>query len=123
MRSRSSRIVIASAWLLAALGAVPTGAQQPATPAWFRARLEGRLDKRALPSVERVIDSAYALGIPAEPLVDKALEGQSKGAASEQIVAAVRRLAGELATAREALGTNSLTSELAAGALALRSGV
>ena len=123
MRSRSSRFVMASAWLLAALGAVSTGAQQPAAPAWFRARLEGRLDKRTLPSVERVIDSAYATGIPAEPLVDKALEGVAKGGSGEAIVQAVRRLAGELTTARAVLGGTSLPGELSAGALALRAGV
>jgi hypothetical protein len=114
---------MASAWLLAALGAVPTGAQQPATPAWFRARLEGRLDKRALPQVERVIDSAFALGIPAEPLVDRALEGAAKGVPAEAIVRAVRLLAVDLTTARQALGPKSLPAELTAGAYALRAGV
>jgi hypothetical protein len=124
MSSRSSRIVLASAWLLAAVGAVPVLAQPPVgTPAWLRARLQGRLDQRALTAVERVIDSAYAEGIPAEPLVDRALEGAAKRAPSDLIVRAVRNLAVDLTTARVALGANSLPSELAAGADALRAGV
>jgi hypothetical protein len=123
MRSRSSRIVIASAWLLAAFGALPTGAQQPVAPASYHQRLDGRLDKRTLPVVERVVDSALAQGIPAEPLVDRALEGAAKNAPGEAIIREVRRLAADLGVARQALGLQSLSSELSAGALALRGGV
>ncbi|AHG92076.1 hypothetical protein J421_4539 [Gemmatirosa kalamazoonensis] len=123
MRSRSSRFVLASAWLLAALGAVPTGAQQPVTPAWFRARLEGRLDKHTLPTVERIVDSAFARGIPAEPLVDRALEGAAKGAPGEAIIREVRKLVVDLAIAREKLGPQSFAGELSAAAMALRGGV
>lgn len=123
MRSRGSRIVMASACLLAALGAVPTGAQQPTAPASYRARLEGRLDKHTLPAVQRVLDSAFAQGIPAEPLVDRALEGAAKNAPAEAIIREVRRLATDLGVARQALGLQSLSSELTAGALALRGGV
>ena len=122
MTPRSSRIV-ASVWLLAALGAVPAGAQQPTAPAWLRARLEGRLDARARASVERVIDSAYAAGLPAEPLVDKALEGAAKGAKADLILRAVRSLAVDLGVARATLGTTALPAELTAGAGALRAGV
>jgi hypothetical protein len=100
-------------------------AQPPAsgTPAWLRARLESRLDARTRAVVERVIDSARAAGVPSEPLVSKALEGASKKASSRQIVAAVERLAGALTTARLALGNESLTSELDAGAQAVQAGV
>lgn len=93
------------------------------TPAWLRARLDGRLDGRTRAAVGRVVDSAYAAGIPAEPLVDKALEGASKRASGDAILRAVRQLAADLATARQALGTNSLVGELAGGAAALRAGV
>jgi hypothetical protein len=37
-------------------------------------------------------------GLPSEPLIHRALEGAMKNAASERIVAAVRRLAGDLGT-------------------------
>lgn len=94
-----------------------------ATPAWLRARLDGRLDGRTRAAVERVLDSAYIAGIPAEPLVDKALEGASKRASGEAIVRAVRTLAGDLTAARGVLGTGSLPSELTAAAAALRAGV
>jgi hypothetical protein len=102
------------------------GAQAPAaavTPSWLRARLDGRFDPRARAALERVIDSALVAGVPAEPLVDKALEGASKGAPAEAVLRAVRTLAGDLAVARQSLGTNSLVGELSAGATALRAGV
>lgn len=94
-----------------------------ATPPWIRARLDGRLDARTRAAVERVVDSAYIAGVPAEPLVDKALEGASKRAPGDLIVRAVRTLALALGTARQQLGANALPSELTAGAAAVRAGV
>jgi hypothetical protein len=114
---------------LAAAAPGGAGAQAPAadppvtTPAWLRARLDGRFDARARAALERVIDSALVAGVPAEPLVDKALEGASKGAPTDAVLRAVRGLAGDLAAARQALGTGSLVGELSAGAAALRAGV
>lgn len=102
-------------------GAPTTAAR--GTPAWLRARLDARFDARTRAALERLIDSAYAAGVPAEPLVDKALEGASKGAPTEAVLRAVRGLAGDLATARTALGNGSLVGELSAGAAALRAGV
>lgn len=99
------------------------GAAGRGTPTWLRARLDARFDARARAALERLIDSAYAAGIPAEPLVDKALEGASKGAPTEAVLRAVRGLAGDLATARTALGNGSLVGELSAGAAAIRAGV
>ena len=95
----------------------------PATPAWLRARLDGRFEPRLRAAIERVIDSAYVAGVPAEPLVDKALEGASKGAPPEAVLRAVRGLAGDLAVARQSLGGGSLVGELSAGAAALSAGV
>lgn len=122
MSSRVRRTILSGVWLLATLGAVPLGAQQP-TPAWLRARLDGRFDAKGRAAIERIIDSAYASGIPAEPLVDKALEGRSKGAAPDAIVRVLRSLAIDLASAQRALGTNSLSKEIETGADALRIGV
>jgi hypothetical protein len=115
----------------AASGADAVGAQTvvaqaggPAvTPPWLRARLDGRFDPRVRAALERVIDSALVAGVPAEPLVDKALEGASKGASPDAVLRAVRGLASDLAAARQLLGSNSLVGELSAGASALRAGV
>ena len=86
-------------------------------------RLERRLDPDTRAAVEAVIDSARGAGLPVESLVDRALEGASKHAVPARIVAAVRRLAAELGSARAALGTASSSAELEAGASALRAGV
>lgn len=81
-----------------------------------------RLAPDARSQVSGVIDSARAAGLPADPLVNRALEGASKGAAAPLIVQAVRRLAADLGRAREALGPTAGTVELAAAADALRAG-
>jgi len=112
--------VVAAVLLLHAPARLPAQQGQGATP---DARLSGRLDARTRAAVVHVIDSAAAVGLPAEPLVDKALEGASKRAAGERIVAAVRRLAGELGAARLALGQRASEGELVAGASALHGGV
>jgi hypothetical protein len=86
------------------------------------ARLTGRLSPAARAEVETLLDSARRDGLPLEPLVDRALEGAIKGADDARIIAAVRRLAGELAAAREAFGPGVADPEIAAGASALRAG-
>jgi hypothetical protein len=85
-------------------------------------RLGGRLDERTRTAVAALVDSARAAGLPGNPLVNKALEGASKGADGARITAAVRALAGDLARARAALGEASTEAELVAGAAALRAG-
>ena len=77
-------------------------------------------DTRA--AIAALLDSARAGGLPTEPLLDRALEGAAKGASSEQIVIATRRLAGNLARARDALGAKASPAELESGAAALRAG-
>jgi hypothetical protein len=99
--------------LVAVARTLPAAAQDP--------RLS-RLDPATQAAVVVIIDSARAAGLPAEPLVDRALEGSTKRATGELIVAAVRRLAAQLGRAREILGTASSASELEAGAAALRAG-
>jgi len=85
-------------------------------------RLAGRLDGETALAVTQIVDSARAARLPTEPLVAKALEGASKGAPGERIVAAVRAYAGALRTARNAL-SGSAEAEIIAGAGALLSGV
>jgi hypothetical protein len=84
-------------------------------------RLE-RLDPAARPPVVQLVDSARAMGLPTESLVQRALEGAAKGAPAASIVAAVRRLAADLGRARDALGPDAVPAELDAGAAALRAG-
>jgi hypothetical protein len=94
-------------------------------PAAARAQTEqlgGRLDERTRAAVAALVDSARAAGLPGNPLVNKALEGASKGADGARITAAVRALAGDLTRARGALGAASTEAELVAGAAALRAG-
>ncbi|HKC48949.1 MAG TPA: hypothetical protein VKB63_15205 [Gemmatimonadales bacterium] len=86
-------------------------------------RLLHRLDSTTLAAVGAVMDSARTAGLPVEPLVQRALEGAAKHAEPDRIVAAVRRLTGELGLARAALGRESSPAELDAGASALRAGV
>jgi len=108
----SKTLLIAAALL--AVTAVPSVAQD--------ARLARRLDAATYAQVQGELDSARLAGLPTEPLVERALEGASKNAAGPRIVAAVHRLAGDLASARRALGETSTTAELEGGASALRAG-
>jgi hypothetical protein len=85
-------------------------------------RLAGRLPEHTRAEVVALVDSARGAGLPADPLVNKALEGASKGADGTRIVAAVRALAGGLARARASLGAGASEPELVAGAAALRAG-
>lgn len=83
------------------------------------ARLSRRLQPETARAVAALVDSARARGVPDEPLVQKALEGASKGAGGDAIVAAVRRLAARIDTARAALGDDASRAELVAAAAAL----
>ena len=85
-------------------------------------RLAGRVPEPARTQVAALVDSATAAGLPGDPLVNKALEGASKGADGARIVAAVRSLAARLRDARAALGASASEAELVAGAAALRAG-
>src|SRR5260370_12436450 len=75
-----------------------------------------RLDPDTRLAVVAVIDSARADGLPVEPLIQRALEGATKGAPEARIVAAVRRLTGDLGIARSALRTDATGPHLEAGA-------
>jgi hypothetical protein len=87
------------------------------------ARLAARLDPPTSAAVAAVVDSARREGLPAEPLVQRALEGSSKGAAGPRITASVRALRERLRTAREALGPAAPEADLVAGAQALAAGL
>ncbi len=112
---RITRLARLGCLTLLALGAAsPLSAQDP--------RLAGRLPASVARVVQQLVDSAVRAALPAEPLVQKALEGESKGADSATIVRAVFALEGRLGTARRSLGGGATDAELVAGAAALRSG-
>ena len=103
-------------WIAGALGVTPRlAAQSP--------RLESRVPAPVLAAVTPIIDSASAAGLPIAPLEQKVLEGVTKQADAARIAAALRRLAGELTVARDALGERATVRELVAGAGALRAGL
>src|SRR3712207_5038973 len=85
----------------------PATAQDP--------RLAARLDSTTRVEVESVLAVARRRGLPVEPLVQKALEGSSKGASGPRIVAAVETMLGDLGRARDALGDQVTAGELVAG--------
>lgn len=99
---------------VALIAAAPAAAQD--------ARLAARLDPPVLDRVTYMLDSVRSTGLPTEPLVDKALEGATKRASGDRILAAVRSLAGDLGAARDALGHGAGEPELVAGAAAIRAG-
>ena len=81
-----------------------------------------RLDRRVQTEVTALVDSARSLGIPSEPVVDKALEGAAKRAPNDRIVNVVRSRFRELVAARGALGSGALDAEIIAAADALHAG-
>jgi hypothetical protein len=105
-------VVLATTLVLA--GGSKAHAQEP--------RLIGKLAEPARSQIDGMLDAARSERLPAEPLVDRALEGAAKGAAPDGIVSAVRRLLGELRSARQAFGETASAAELTAGASALRAG-
>ena len=85
-------------------------------------RLE-RLDPDTRIAVAVLVDSARASGLPAEALIDRALEGVAKQAPAPRIIAAVTTLFANLRDARGALGASATAPELEAGASAIHLGV
>ncbi|MBK6422165.1 MAG: hypothetical protein IPF77_08070 [Gemmatimonadetes bacterium] len=114
MRRPRLRILLALGLATLTTGASRLAAQD--------ARLVARLRPEIRVAVDHLVDSARAAGLPGEPLVRKALEGESKGADSGRIVAAVRTLARLLGDARRSIGPGASEADLVAGAAALRAG-
>jgi hypothetical protein len=81
-----------------------------------------RLDRRVQREVAALVDTARSLGIPSEPVVDKALEGAAKRAPNDRIITVVRSRFRELVAARGALGSGALDAEIIAAADALHAG-
>lgn len=113
MTSRPVRGFIALA--LASVALLPAGAQDP--------RLGTRLDGPSKAAITALVDSARAQGLPVEPLMEKVFEGLGKGADGPRIVAAVRSLTLEMASAHRVLGTVASAEEIKAAASAMHAGV
>lgn len=92
-----------------------------------RSRLAGRVPPAVAAAVSLLVDSAQARGLPAGPLVDKALEGVVKGVAPDRIVPAVRGVLQQLDAAATALrtagGPRAGDDAVEAGAFALDAGL
>jgi hypothetical protein len=110
--SRPPALALLSTLLLSVAGVA--SAQDP--------RLTARLPEPLAIRITHLADSARSVGLPSEPLIQKALEGVSKGADAARIEAAVVALFGALGRAREALGARVGDDVIIAGAQALRLG-
>jgi hypothetical protein len=110
----------------APMAAAVTAATAAATAATVAAttgdRLQ-RLDPSCRERVAALLDSARADSLPVEPLLQRALEGQTKGAPGPRIVQAVQILLLRLRESRRLLGPARGEDELVAGAGCLGAGV
>ena len=113
-QTRANSVILVLIALLSLTLTAVVVAQEP--------RLESRVPDPPRSEINAILDSARAAGLPTEPLVDRALEGVSKGAGPNLVLDAVRRLNTELVAARDALGDQSSDAEIVAGASALRAG-
>lgn len=86
-------------------------------------RLPARLSAPTIAAINAVVDTAKSQGIPIAPLYDKMNEGMAAGADGPQIIAAVRQLSMDLASAHRALGALATADEIKAAAYAMHAGV
>jgi hypothetical protein len=117
-----TRATFLLALLVAGSGAGGPGASSTAAQVGPDERLSRVFgDGVTLRALWEIISDADDLGLPIEPLVQKALEGRSKGAADAQVVDVVRSLRARLSMAAEILGGSADEMKLlpAAGALYL----
>jgi len=112
MLRASAMIVVASV-----LCAPRASAQQPDS------RLVGRLSASAVDSIAALARVASARRLPVEPLIQKALEGHSKGATESVLLDAVRGLLQRLERAATIMGREAVDADLVAAAGAIYLGV
>ena len=86
-------------------------------------RIGTRLDAPSRAAITALVDSARAQGLPIEPLMEKVNQGLAVGADGPRIVAAVRNLTIEMASAHRELGTVASVDEIKAAASAMHAGV
>jgi hypothetical protein len=93
------------------------------TPAADQSVPGAALSPRLRARVDRLADSARAIGVPAEPLYLKAAEGALKGADDDRVAVVVGRMLAELREARRGLGADATSAELMAGASVVHAGL
>lgn len=117
MRPRACTLAaMLASFVIFSLGVAPRANAQE------NSRLTERLDPAVAAAVSEVVEGARALGLPTEPLIQKALEGHSKGASAEAILAAVQALSDDLGAARATLGEGIEDDALLIAAAALDAG-
>jgi hypothetical protein len=114
-RSSARRLALAAAMAAATAAPTKVAAQDR--------RLAARLDSATAGAVTRLADSVRAVGLPSDPLIGVALEGASRRASSERILAAVREYAAALGVARQTLGDSATSDEIVSAAGVLVAGV
>lgn len=90
-------------------------------------RLAGRVSPEIAALVQQLATSAAARGLPVDPLVQKAIEGNAKGVPADRVATALRALSAQLEAAAAAIQqagpTPPDTNAIAAGAFALNAGL
>jgi hypothetical protein len=103
--------------------AMGLGMLLPAVLAAQASTLPPGFDQQTRLVLERIVDSARVAGLPVEPLLARAAEGKLKQASDQQIVSAVRSLAGRFRTIRSELGATLEVAPMTAAATALSVGI
>jgi hypothetical protein len=86
-------------------------------------RIRQAFSPEAVAQIESIVVEAEAAGVPADPLLDKALEGAAKGIPTERVVVALASYSQRLAESRSILGSEYDAASVVAGADALRRGI
>lgn len=86
-------------------------------------RIRQAFSPEAVAQIESIVAEAEAAGVPADPLLAKALEGAAKGVPTERVVAALASYSQRLAESRSLLGSEYDAASVVAGADALRRGI
>jgi hypothetical protein len=121
-----TRILVPTALSLAmlAIASSPGGIRTASAQELSRLeRVRAELPADAARSIERTLAEARRLGIPTDPLIDKALEGAAKQVQPARIVEVVQGLAQRLHHAQQLLDASASPSDITAVADALQRGV
>ena len=112
-------------YALTATGLAQPAAAAPDTilPTPPEVRLARRLQPALIARLQPVIDSARSSNLPVDPLVRKALEGDTKGAGDELIFRAVTALFDRMLLAQAILGKHIVELDYTAAAAAIYAGV
>ena len=96
--------------------------QQPSPLPQVGERLAGRVSPELAALATELGSTAAARGLPAEPIIQKAIEGSAKGVAVERVGLAMRLVLRQLEEAASALDSRD-TVAIAAGAFAMTAGL